>query len=79
MDAVFMYKHVTGDYFPEALVYILYFFTVYGGELGDHPLAMAIRKRSTEVKNPPRTKEDFLSILWRRSADTVDPRGSKGK
>ena len=34
-DAVFMYHRVTGYYFFEAVVYIMYFFTVYEGELGE--------------------------------------------
>ena len=79
-DAVFMYHRVTSHYFPEAVVYIMYFFTVYEGELGDHPLAVALRKRWTEIEEPPRTRRDFFSILRGRlgASDTVDTRGPKG-
>jgi len=62
-DAVFMYGRVAGHYFPEAIVYILYFFTVYESEFGDHPLVVEVRKRFAEMEEPPRTKKDFYLIL----------------
>src|SRR5262249_25607784 len=82
-DAVIMYGRATGHYFPEASVYMLYFFTAYGSEFGDHPLAGEVRKRIAEMEEPPRTRKDFhlilLVLLGEQPNDTVDPRRPKGK
>jgi hypothetical protein len=78
-DAIFMYGRVTGHYFPEAIVYILYFFTVYASEFGDLPLVAEVRKRFAEMEEPPRARKDFHLLLpGEQPDDTVDPRGPKG-
>jgi len=79
-DAVVMYRRATGHSFPEAAVYMLYFFTTYESEFGDLPLAVEMRKQVAEMGESPRTREDFHLILLREQPnDTVDPRGPKGK
>jgi len=75
-----MYRQATGNSFPKAAVYMLYFFTTYGSEFGDDPLAVKLRKQLAKMEEPPRTRKDFhLILLGEQPNDSVDPREPKAK
>lgn len=61
-DAIFMHHDLTGTHFLEGIVFLLYFFSEYEGELGDHPIAKHMRAVRAEM-GESLDKPVFLRML----------------